>query len=178
MYGSFTFLHGFLQLVSDFASLKTDSTISSESSTLPPSYSDSTSPSRQYLPGRRHTEAETEVPSLKIPSTRSNYVFISRSHGHLKDSYLIDPTMDIPESLLPPLPEPGPSVADGIAPAIERKRKNLHLEMTHGNVDVKVFIPPVQESKGKRVEIFFKVKHGHIRAKIVWFLFLPYLWHN
>ena len=69
-------------------------------------------------------------------------------------------------SLLPPLSEPEPSISDSIAPAIERKRKNLHLEMQEGNIDVKVFIPPVQESKGKRVEILLKATHG-IKAKIV-----------
>ncbi len=78
-------------------------------------------------------------PTSVVPSIpRSNFLSIQRNNTSLKGSYVIDPTLDVPEAVLPPL-EPG------------QERKNLLLECQNGGINAEVYLvgPGVGGSAGE-----------------------------
>ncbi|KAF8997725.1 hypothetical protein BDQ17DRAFT_1362913 [Cyathus striatus] len=109
--------------------------------------------------------------SSQILRRPSNHLSISRTHTDIKESYTIDPTLDIPAFLLPPL---GKDETD-------ETRNNLRLETTHGTISANVKLvggEAQSEKKGKRVTMVMKSEHGGVTAKIVRFLSPPFFFHT
>ena len=84
----------------------------------------------------------------------TNYTSISQRYGSIKGRWVINPSLSIPSSVLPPLPE-GTS---------EDARKNLFLETKDGKIEADVTLLPcsVPDSgdekgrRGKRVVLYVK----------------------
>ncbi|KAF8997726.1 hypothetical protein BDQ17DRAFT_1309590 [Cyathus striatus] len=90
----------------------------------------------------------------------ANYISISRTHTSIKETYIIDPTIDVPAFLIPPLKED----------ETEETRMNLSLEATHGSINATVRLVEGEggiERKRKRVTIAMKSEHGGITAQIL-----------
>ncbi|KAF8991871.1 hypothetical protein BDQ17DRAFT_1370174 [Cyathus striatus] len=98
--------------------------------------------------------------SSQAPRQLANYLHISRTHTDIKETYTIDPTLNIPAFLLPPLGKD----------ESEETRRNLRLETTHGTIGANVRLVDGEaqgEKKGKRVTMVMKSEHGAITATIV-----------
>ena len=92
-----------------------------------------------------------------------NYVSITRVHGSLKETLIIDPSLFIPPFLRPPL----------TSGETEETRKNLRLESTHGNINADVTLVEntnteiYSSQRNNRVKMLMHSSHGGISAKIV-----------
>jgi hypothetical protein len=87
----------------------------------------------------------------------ANYVSLTRIHESLRETLTIDPTVHVPEFLLPPLStEETPT-----------SRKNLRLESTHGSISASVKIAPIYGTESCKVRMFMRSTHGGISARIV-----------
>jgi len=115
----------------------------------PPTYS----PSQPAQP--RPTTSER--PFVVRPRVKpSNFTSIIRQHDSIKENFTIDPTMNIPLSLLPPL-EPGAS---------EEERKNLRLESHHGSINVGIFLAGGESGNEGRTTLDVRSTHGRIDIKL------------
>jgi len=92
----------------------------------PPPYHDTTNDSA--------SKAQLDHPPQRPQP--ANYITIVRDNGHLTGTFVIDPSLPIPTSLLPPL-TPG---------EMETKRNNLNLETKSGSINVDIHIASVAES--------------------------------
>ena len=99
-----------------------------------------------------------------------NYVSITRTHGSVRETLIIDPSLFIPPFLRPPL----------TSGETEETRKNLRLESTHGHVNADVTLvdntnTEIHSSQGNnRVKMLMRSTHGGICAKIVSLPFVLY----
>jgi hypothetical protein len=89
-----------------------------------------------------------------------------RIQGTIKETYVIDPQLNIPSSLLPPLGED----------ESESNRKNLSLQARYGSVDVDISLVGDNNSgpedrkrnyKKKRTTLTLASSHGSVTAKVV-----------
>lgn len=93
-----------------------------------------------------------------------NYVYITRTHGSVRETLIIDPSLFIPFFLRPPL-----SLGE-----TEETRKNLKLGSIHGRVDADITLventnTEIHTSSSKRnirVNMEMRSTHGGISAKI------------
>jgi len=95
------------------------------------------------------------IPNIKP----SNFVSLSRGNGSIKGSWLIDPSLFIPLSFLPPL---RPT-------EIEGHRRNLLLESRNGAIDVDVFLPSTSHSNrntSKFILIHTQSSNGCVKTKL------------
>jgi len=97
----------------------------------------------------------TEVISVKP----SNFLYISRINAPLRGSWLIDTSLSIPSSLLPPL-------AVGETESI---RKNLSLTTTNGHLDADITIAPLRpesQNEQRRAILFVKSTSGRVTIRV------------
>lgn len=88
-----------------------------------------------------------------------NHVLVSRTNGSIRSPYVIDSSIEIPTSLLPPLPRG------------ETTRHNLSLETRNGLIDTDISIVSTDATKGEtennRVTVYLKSAKGPVTAKVV-----------
>jgi len=88
----------------------------------------------------------------------TNYVTIMRKHEAIKADFVIDPSLRIPDALLPPLPSG------------QNDRNNLHLESYHGSIKTEVHVMPPSRpppsDQPRRTTLMMKTEHGAILAKL------------
>ncbi|KAJ7488113.1 hypothetical protein FB451DRAFT_1391064 [Mycena latifolia] len=124
----------------------------------PPAYFTSQSPPKSQV------ATSSELPPLLVAAgpqapddvKPTNFLSLSRGNGSIKGTYVIDPRVKIPPSLLPPL-----------APdETEAARRNLFMHTSSGSVDVDLFVVGDGEVKGKKVNMFIKSSNGSLTARI------------
>jgi hypothetical protein len=115
----------------------------------------------------RRVTAPVQTPTIPKPS---NFVYLIREHHPFTGTFVINPSLHIPTSLLHQLGD-GESEAD---------RKNLKLFST-GNVDVEIRLT-ADVGNGRATMIDLTSENGYIEAKLVrlflsplWLTFLMYL---
>lgn len=89
----------------------------------------------------------------------TNYLSVVGMHSPIKGSYIIDPSMDIPSTYLPPLGEG----------ETEEDRKNLHLHTRDGSVDVDIWLAGHQEHSKihkRRTTLHVSSRDGSIAVKV------------
>lgn len=87
-----------------------------------------------------------------------NHVLVSRTNGSIRSPYVIDSSIEIPTSLLPPLPRG------------ETTRHNLSLETRNGLIDTDISIVSTVskgETGNNRVTVYLKSAKGPVTAKVV-----------
>ena len=82
----------------------------------------------------------------------SNFIHVDRNHNGISETYVVDPRMTIPASMLTPLEE-------------GEDRKNLSLHSKHGNVQADITILPSNDAQ--RTTIRAKSTYGHVKCKLV-----------
>jgi len=102
-----------------------------------------------------YAEPEASSSNIAPPSfvKPSNFVTVSRLNGSINSTYVIDPSLRIPLSLLPALPSG------------ETSHRNLDLQSKNGSVQADISLPSV-EAHGKRVTIYMKSWNGRVEATI------------
>ncbi|KAJ7488174.1 hypothetical protein FB451DRAFT_1126546 [Mycena latifolia] len=113
----------------------------------PPAYFDSGSPSGS---GSGLTSEPPAAPARVRPT---NFLSLSRGDSPLNGSYVIDPRVRIPQSLLPPL-------ASG---ETEAMRRNVLLQTTRGSIDVDLLVVGDATSKA---DILVKSSLGPITTRL------------
>ncbi|KAJ7101359.1 hypothetical protein B0H15DRAFT_943687 [Mycena belliarum] len=110
----------------------------------PPPYFDSQLPSGS-------SPAQASGSQLRTTGVRpTNYLSLNLGDRSIKGSYAIDPRVQIPSALLPPLEE-------GV------RRKNALLRTTHGPIDVDIL---VVGDAGSKVDILIASSNGPIQARL------------
>ena len=117
-----------------------------------------------YLDATASTPSESGLSRpCTIPNIQpSNFISLNRPNEAIKGSWLIDPSLSIPSSFLPPLS------ADGV-------RNNLAIESKNGTVDVDVYLLSTSHSKtstSKFISIHTQSSNGNVRTRLVIFTFL------
>ncbi|KAF8799573.1 hypothetical protein BYT27DRAFT_6859314 [Phlegmacium glaucopus] len=117
-------------------------------------------------PSYHVTGTPTTISSESAPNNRgstfpnikpSNFVSLSRMNGSIKGSWLIDPSLHIPSSFLPPLPPTAGA------------RRNLFLESKNGTIDADIFMASTSLSKEnttKYILIHTDSLNGSIKARL------------
>ncbi|KAJ6571387.1 hypothetical protein B0H19DRAFT_1129878 [Mycena capillaripes] len=124
----------------------------------PPAYFKSQSP----IAGPSVERSLPPVPS-PIPDSAKpiNFLSLSRPRGSIKGTYVIDPRIDIPQSLLPPL------AADEIS---EATRRNVYLHAGKGSINVDLFVvgdgPHHDLKPRRRVDIMLNAADKSIKARL------------
>lgn len=113
-----------------------------------PTFQDSPPP---YLPSSSST-SEILASSSSSNFVASNFVVINRQNEGIKAAYVLDPTMVIQPSMLPPL-DAG------------EERKNLSLQSKNGAVEADVTIAPV-DNHGMRATISVKSRNGQVHCNL------------
>src|SRR5258708_30456297 len=119
-------------------------------------------------PPPTYTPVESTSTSQPLPEISSytpinvvNYISISREHGHIKESFIIDPSLYLPETLHNPLRQ-GES---------ESSRKNVRLETVHGHIEAEIVLVQDKVSLGsrnlQRATLHLSSSHGRIKVTIV-----------
>jgi hypothetical protein len=92
------------------------------------------------------------------PPKASNFVAISKSNGHVKGSWTIDPSLLVPTSFLPSLAE-------------HETRKNFSASTNNGVIDLDLTIVPsnndIIQGEKKRATIYLNSNNGMLTAKLV-----------
>ncbi|KAJ7793178.1 hypothetical protein B0H14DRAFT_2927609 [Mycena olivaceomarginata] len=108
---------------------------------------------------RRPTMSEQQLVPPKTPVTvkPTNFLFVEREHPFtaIGGTYVIDPRIKIPQSMLPPL----------AAGETEATRQNVFLHATNGSIDVNLFVLGDADTR-RSLKMFLKCKHGGIIAKL------------
>ena len=90
-----------------------------------------------------------------------NYLSLTRKDSSINGTFVIDPTLRIPPSLLPSLEE-GES---------EGERKNLRLVSDYGVVDVEIYLVDGERDETStpipRTTLYAKADHGWVVVKLV-----------
>ncbi|KAI6104093.1 hypothetical protein F5141DRAFT_1126954 [Pisolithus sp. B1] len=89
----------------------------------------------------------------------TNYLSVSEMDNSIKGTYIIDPSVHVPSTYLPPLGEG----------ETERDRKNLHLRTRDGSVDVDVWLVGHQgrsEARKRRTTLHVSSRDGSIAVKV------------
>ncbi|KAG1729511.1 uncharacterized protein EDB91DRAFT_811312 [Suillus paluster] len=117
---------------------------------LPPAYSDHV----------QHTQIRSSGSTeLQPPSKPTNFLSLILKDKHIRGSYVINPLMQIPLSLLPPLN----------AGETDQDRKNLYLRTKDGNINADIWLIGQEEAAPKnkrRTTLSLSSNDGHITAKI------------
>ena len=120
----------------------------------PPSYLDTTETittiTSKSTPG---TDRLSTIPNIKP----SNYVNLNRANESIKGSWLIDPSLSIPESFLPP-------------PPTEGARSNVILESKNGAIDADIYLLSTSHSNkntSKFIVIQTQSNNGSVRTRLV-----------
>jgi len=122
-------------------------------SEAPPSYEYQQPPRPTAASTRQTAYAMTSRPY--VPTIPSNFVSIIREHKGIKEPFLVDPDLSVPETSLSPLQS-------------GKTRKNLFLSTHHGSIDTDVWLAaptpsvPGEVSNIKRSNIEMKSHHGRI----------------
>lgn len=96
----------------------------------PPPYDSSTSPPpNASLSITPTSSAPKEQPDVPINPPLSNYVALDKRDGGVKGVWYIDPSLSVPESLLPPLESEESSA-----------RKNLMVRTHNGNITAEIYL--------------------------------------
>jgi len=117
----------------------------------PPSYLDINMEALTISPGSIPNRART-IPNIKP----SNFVTVGRANDCIKGSWLIDPSLFIPSSFLPPL-QPGGA------------RRNLFLESKNGAIDADVYLLPTSysdQNTSKYILIHTQSNNGSVRTRL------------
>ncbi|KAF5388663.1 hypothetical protein D9757_004809 [Collybiopsis confluens] len=87
----------------------------------------------------------------------SNYVSLNQNHHSVRGSYLLDPSLEIPQEFLVPLP-------DGQS---EERRSNLHASSEHGSVSTDIYLldRPMAKSR-KKILLTTSSTHGSVTTSI------------
>ncbi|KIM56677.1 hypothetical protein SCLCIDRAFT_131939, partial [Scleroderma citrinum Foug A] len=92
----------------------------------------------------------------------TNFLCVDQRNGAIKGTYIIDPSLQIPESHLPPPVKTGEGGAEG-------ERKNLYLHTRDGSVDVDVWLvghKSRSKESTKRTTLYVSSNDGAITTKI------------
>ncbi|OAX40557.1 hypothetical protein K503DRAFT_768450 [Rhizopogon vinicolor AM-OR11-026] len=118
-----------------------------------------------YYPSEQHATASTSS-SLAQPMFKSkptNYLNLFSEHSSVRGEYVIDPCMNIPTSLLPPL-APEESEAD---------RKNLCVHSKTGSVNAEIWLlntrdaqPFDSKTPTKRTTLDLGSEHSSVTARV------------
>jgi len=107
--------------------------------------------------------SSTQSPSRNLPDIKpSNFVYLSRANSSVKGTWVIDPSLSIPSSFLPPL----------VSGETEETRKNIFLESKNGVVDGEIFILPTSTDSlsamlhRQRVLVRGSSRNGSVTTKI------------
>ncbi|KAG1871468.1 hypothetical protein F4604DRAFT_814524 [Suillus subluteus] len=125
----------------------------------PPSYYDNTS-DQDAIAG---ASSSSIPPQPTYKSKPTNYLHLFNENNSINGEYVIDPGMNIPTSLLPPL-RPEESEAD---------RKNLSLRSTNGSVTGEIWLLGTRgaqlfdsKTSTKRTILGIDSKHGSVTARV------------
>ena len=122
----------------------------------PPSYLDTTktistiSSKSTVTPGN---DRLSTTPNIKP----SNFVNLNRANESIRGSWLIDPSLSIPSSFLPP-------------PPTEGARSNLILESKNGAIDADIYLLPTSHSNkntSKFIIIHTQSNNGSVKTRLV-----------
>jgi len=123
-------------------------------------------PPPSYYPSEQHATASTSNTQPGQPTFKSkptNHLYLFSEHSSVKGEYVIDPSMKIPPSLLPPL-SPEESEAD---------RKHLRIHSTNGSVNAEIWLlsqdakPFDSKTPTKRTVLDLGSEHGSVTARVV-----------
>jgi hypothetical protein len=117
----------------------------------PPAYSDH----------EQHTQIASSCSTeLQLPSNPTNFLSLISKDKPIRGCYVIDPLMQIPLSLLPPLN----------AGETDQNRKNLYLRTRDGRIDADIWLIGQEEEaaprNGSRTTLSLSSIDGSITAKI------------
>ena len=90
----------------------------------------------------------------------SNFIHVDRHNNGINETYVVDPRVAIPASLLTPLEE-------------GEERKNLFLYSRHGNVEADITILPGNDAQ--RTTLRVKSTHGRVKCRLVG---MPCSWYE
>ena len=123
----------------------------------PPSYLDSTETSSTISSTSISTLGTDRLPT--IPNIQpSNYIHLSRANESIKGSWLIDPSLSIPQYFLPSPTSTGAA------------RSNLFLGSKNGGIDADVFLLPTSHSNNntsKIIDIQTESNNGSVKTRLV-----------
>jgi len=102
------------------------------------------------------SSSQTLTASSANPTT---YISVFRVHDSLRENIKIDPTLYVPDFLLPSLPLDETPLT----------RKHLRLESTHGSISANIKIANSLGPDYRRVLMLMRSIHGGITAQIVCF---------
>jgi hypothetical protein len=91
-----------------------------------------------------------------------NFISIILVNESVKGTFVVDPNIVVPPTLLPPL-------EDGTQ---EEDRKNVQLQSTNGSVDVTVILVKDAKPSTKRPTVHVQSRHGPVTAKLVSIIFI------
>ncbi|KAJ7795178.1 hypothetical protein B0H14DRAFT_2920643 [Mycena olivaceomarginata] len=103
------------------------------------------------------SEQQLVPPTTPVTVKPTNFLFVKRdigSFGSIRGTYVIDPRIKIPQSMLPPL----------AAGETEAMRQNVFLQ-TDGNIDVDLFVLGDADTK-RSLNMFLQSTQGNIEARI------------
>ncbi|KAJ7131563.1 hypothetical protein C8R43DRAFT_1024708 [Mycena crocata] len=95
------------------------------------------------------------APTVPASVKPTNFLSMSRGNGAIKGTYVIDPRLTIPQSILPPL----------AADETEATRRNVFLHTSNGAIDVDVFVIGGCDTK-RRVDMLAKTSNGAVTVKL------------
>lgn len=120
----------------------------------PPAYDDH---ARDTMVFKRTQPTADKLSKLK--GNPANYLSVDETHRPIKGTYIIDPSMRVPSTYLPPLGEG----------ETERDRKNLHLHTRDGSVNVDIWLVGHQrhsEIRNGRTTLHVSSRDGSITVKV------------
>ena len=122
----------------------------------PPSYSPSTDPSS--------SASTSTLPPPPFKTKPTNFLTLSSNDDSLRGEFVIDPGMDIPSSMLPPLDDAN----------TDADRKNLCLRSHSGSVQADIWLlgsnanaSTSASAKPRRTTLALTSDHGSLRAQVV-----------
>ncbi|KAJ7624837.1 hypothetical protein FB45DRAFT_751627, partial [Roridomyces roridus] len=86
----------------------------------------------------------------------TNFLSLSRSNGGLKGTYIIDPHIKIPSSLLAPL----------AADETEETRRNMSVQTSNGNIDANIYVVGDDAEVKRQCTLYLKASNASIVAKL------------
>ncbi|KZP03264.1 hypothetical protein FIBSPDRAFT_969170 [Athelia psychrophila] len=87
----------------------------------------------------------------------TNYLLLEREHNSIKGQYAIDPSISIPQSLLPLLPF-GTNESD---------RSNVMLKSTYNSIDVDIALLNPRHPMGKPTTLSLDSTHGSVKLQLL-----------
>lgn len=97
--------------------------------------------------------ASTSIRAVNRFSKPTNFLYIAKDHGDINETYVIDPSLQIPDSyLLSRNSTNGDCVGE---------RKNVYLHTDHGNIDVNLWIVGRKDLPGPIMRTTMHVSSGY-----------------